>query len=101
MRSTLIFHLTRTLQMNGNESTRGSRGQLPWIPVCLALLLLAFAVVIKPSDLRRRATTVPIDKNGTARLGGTVPMRNKTIRDTAIWVASHLNGGQLNVAGET
>lgn len=93
-------HLTNTPQMNENESTRGSRDQFPWIPAYLALLLFAFAVVIKPVDLRRRATTVLIDKKGTARLGGVVPLRNKKIRDMAIWAASQLDGGQLTVVAD-
>jgi hypothetical protein len=84
--------------MNKGQAT-GESG-IPWVFACLAFLLLVGLVAVKPGDLCRRAASVQIDKNGTARLGGVLPLRNKKVRDVALPVASHLNGGRFAVVAD-
>jgi biopolymer transport protein ExbD len=50
--------------------------------------------------LRRRATTVQIDKRGTARLGGVIPLRDEKVRGIALVAAKHLNGGTVAVVAD-
>jgi len=85
--------------MKKGQSTE-SRDRFPWAFVCLAFVLLVGLVALKPADLRRRAAAVQIDKNGTAHLGGVLPLRNKKVSDVALRVASHLNGGKLAVVAD-
>jgi hypothetical protein len=83
--------------MNKGQLTGELDYRFPWAFACVAFLLFVGLVAVKPGDLRRRAAAVQIDKNGTTRLGGVLPLRNQKVRDVAILVASHLNGGKFAV----
>ncbi len=67
-----------------------------WAVGCL-LLLSALLVHLNSANAPRRAT-VTIDTNGTARLGGVLPLRNKTFRDAALTAVGRLNGGTASIA---
>src|ERR1043166_6205461 len=67
---------------------------------CLVLLLVMGPIVFMPDDLLRRATTVRIDRNGTARLGGMIPLQNRKLSRLALRVASYLNGGKLAIVAD-
>jgi hypothetical protein len=79
------------------ESSLRSRAFLPWALTCLALCLFFGLLVAKRSGLRRRLATVQIDKTGTARLGGVVPLRNTKVGDVALWAVKYLNGGKIAI----
>jgi len=66
----------------------------------LGFLLIVGVFAVKPDDLRRRATSVQIDESGTARLGGVLPLRDKKVRDVALRLVSHLNGGKFTVVAD-
>jgi hypothetical protein len=87
-------------QMNKGQVSGESGGGFSWVFACLAVLLIVGLVAVKPGDLRRRAVSVQIDKNGTARLGGVLPLRDKNVRDVALRVASHLNGGRFTILAD-
>jgi hypothetical protein len=86
--------------MNNSQLSEESGNKFRWVFAFLALLLLVGLVVVNPADLRRRSAEVRIDKNGTARLGGVLPLRNKKVRDAALRMASHLYGGKFAVVAD-
>jgi biopolymer transport protein ExbD len=59
-------------------------------------LLMVVGFLMSPGQGARRAT-VTIDTNGTARLGGVLPLKNPAVRDAALSAVSHLNGGTASV----
>jgi hypothetical protein len=67
-----------------------------WAIACL-VFLSAIVLLFKSEGFSRRATVV-IDANGTARLGGVLPLKNKTVRDLALRTVSQLNGGTASIA---
>jgi biopolymer transport protein ExbD len=72
---------------NGQSKGRG------W----LTILLVSVLVIVTSIDLRRASTTLVIDKRGTIRLGGMVPLRNKRTRDSVLQVVGHLNGARFKI----
>jgi hypothetical protein len=86
--------------MNNSPLSEESGNKFRWGFAFLAFLLFVGLVAVKPADLRRRSAEVRIDKNGTARLGGVLPLRNKKVRDEALRMASLLNGGKFTVVAD-
>jgi len=82
------------------EKRRRFSVPIRWAIFCLALLLVMGPIVFMPDDLLRRATTVRIDRNGTACLGGMIPLQNRKLCRVALRVASYLNGGKLAVVAD-
>lgn len=86
------------------ESYGGKRRRfsvpIRWTIFCLALFVIMGPMVFMPYDLLRRATTVRIDRNGTARLGGVIRLQNRKLSRVALRAASYLNGGKLAVVAD-
>src|SRR2546427_125672 len=80
---------------NNSQSSQEPRPLLWWSVACL-VLLSAVVMLSRVGRLPRRAT-VTIDTQGTARLGGVIPLQNKTVRDVALTAAGHLNGGTASI----
>jgi hypothetical protein len=72
----------------------------PWILAILTLALLLVAVALKGTGLGWRPATVTVDKTGTARVGGLVPLRNKNLRDTALPIFWQMNSTNICVVAD-
>ena len=91
---------TRQRITNDSESDKRSRKWSICRITCLVVALVLVLVLVVSSDLRRSTTTLVIDGKGTIRLGGLVPLKNKTIRYAVLRAVSHLNGGKFTVVAD-
>jgi biopolymer transport protein ExbD len=64
------------------------------------MLLVLVLVMITPEHLGRTSTTLVIDKKGTIRLGGLVPLRNKKIRDSVLGAVSHFSRSEFTIVAD-
>jgi len=71
-----------------------------WTFGCLAVLLVLALAMGRLGDLRRSTTTLVIDNKDTIRLGGLVPIRNRTVRCAVLRAVSHLNGGKFTIVAD-
>jgi hypothetical protein len=76
-----------------------SEGCFPWLIVFCLFLFFGLSIMAS-GGLRRRATTVQIDRAGTARLGGMISLRNEKVRRIALGAAKYLNGGKVAITAD-
>src|SRR5213593_3899302 len=81
--------------MNEDQPGEARNHWFAWVIGCL--VLLSAVVVLRNSTSTLRRATVTIDRNGTARLGGVLPIQNKVVRDVALKAAGHLIGGTASI----
>jgi len=86
--------------MNDEQASQPSRHWLTCVISCLVLLCLLIVLTTRAPATRHAMVT--IDTNGTVRLGGVLPMENKTVRDVALTAVGHLHGtASIKAAGST